>query len=260
MIVGVIGLGSLGNAIVRGLLKSGFPAGDLRVFDIDEAKSKVFWKLNVLVSGSATSLYFSSDIIILAVKPKDFSNVASKVSYVDDGKALVSVVGGVTLKTIVSKIQGKNIFRAMPNIACEFDEAVIAISGLEEIDKEMKDKILSLFSRLGDAIEVDENLMDAFTSLSASGIAFAAEIIRAFYEAGILLGLEHNLAKKVAVKVFTGSTRILSEKGFDEIFEHVATPGGTTIEGIYELNRHGVRGSIVDALKAASNKASKLSS
>ena len=260
MPIGILGLGSLGSAIAKGLLKSGMKPEDILVFDVDKSKIDLFRNLLIKSTSSSKALQSATDILLLCVKPKDFNEVASQLDNVEERKALVSFVGGLKLENVSSKIHGKGIFRAMPNISCEVCEAAIALTGPKDIDLELRMKVEKLLSRLGDVFDVDENLIDAFTSLSGSGIAFASETIKSFYEAGILLGLPHDVAKKVALKVFLGTSRLLEEKDFDDILKKVATPGGTTIEGIYLLEKKGVKGSIIEAIKAAADKASRLSS
>jgi pyrroline-5-carboxylate reductase len=260
MPIGILGLGSLGGAIAKGLLKSGMKPEDILAFDVDKNKTDAFQNLSIRSARSIKALQSATDILLLCIKPKDFNKVVSQLDEIKENKALVSFVGGLKLEVISSKIHGKGIFRAMPNISCEVCEAAIALTGLKDIDLELKTKVEKLLSRLGDVFNVDENLIDAFTSLSGSGIAFASETIKSFYEAGILLGLPHDISKKVALKVFFGTSRLLEEKDFDEILRKVATPGGTTIEGIYLLEKKGVKGSIIEAIKAAADKASRLSS
>ncbi|MGD0330914.1 MAG: pyrroline-5-carboxylate reductase [Nitrososphaeria archaeon] len=260
MHVGILGLGSLGSAVTKGLLKSGVTPEDIVVFDVEKGKVDSFKNLLIRSAPSIKVLQSNTDILLLCVKPKDFNNVASQLSGVEEDKVLISFVGGLKLEVISSRVQGKGIFRAMPNISCEVCEASIALASLKDVRIEQRMKVEQLLSRLGDVFVVEENVIDAFTSLSGSGVAFASEVIKSFYEAGVLLGLPHNTAKKVALKVFLGTSKLLEEKGFDEILERVATPGGTTIEGIYILERKAVKGSIIEAIKAGADKASLLSS
>ncbi|MGQ9781207.1 MAG: pyrroline-5-carboxylate reductase [Nitrososphaeria archaeon] len=258
MFVGVLGLGNLGGAVVRGLIRSGMPSEKIIIFDVDKSKVESFEKVGVRLSKSISSLQRDVDVLFLCVKPKDFESVAFQLSKFDEGKVLVSFVGGLKLEIIKSRIKGEGIFRAMPNIACEVGEAAIALAAAVNVSLASKRKVEELLSRLGEVYEVDERLIDAFTSLSGSGLAFASETIRSFYEAGILLGFTHDMAKKVALKVFMGASRLLTENDFDDVRKRVATPGGTTVEGIRVLEEKNVRGSIVEAIKAAADKASRL--
>ncbi|MEM3403081.1 MAG: pyrroline-5-carboxylate reductase [Nitrososphaeria archaeon] len=259
MPIGVLGLGNLGGSIVKGLIKSGYPPDQIFVYDQDERKHKEFTSMGVHPSVSSGALLFLTEVIFMCVKPSDFEKAARNFSFVEDSKALVSFVGGVKLESLATKIHGKNVFRAMPNISSEVCESVIALASPKTADANVKKKVVELLSKIGDVYEVEDSQIDAFTSLSGSGVAFAAEMIKAFYEAGVLLGLSHDNAKKVAVKVFLGTSKLLSQYDFEEISKRVATPGGTTIEGLYVLEKTGVRGSIIEAIKAGAEKASKLS-
>lgn len=258
MLVGVLGLGNLGGAVVKGLIRSGMPSSEIVVYDVDGGKIKLFGGMGVRSTESISCLQREVEVLLLCVKPKDSSNVFSQLSGVDAGKALVSFIGGLRLEAIRSKIKGEGVYRAMPNIACEIGEAAIALAASDCVDLASKKKVVDVLSRLGEVYEVDERFMDAFTSLSGSGLAFASETIRSFYEAGLLLGLDHDVSKKVALKVFIGASKLLMENGFDEVRRRVATPGGTTVEGIRVLEEKNVRDSIVDAIRAAAEKASRL--
>ncbi|MGB9726965.1 MAG: pyrroline-5-carboxylate reductase [Nitrososphaeria archaeon] len=258
MKVGIIGFGALGSAIVEGLIKSSFPAEELLVSDADKLKLESAKRLGVKIIDNVR-LCELADLIVLAVKPKDFNRVAEDIVKVEDKKALVSFIAGIRIDKIRSKIECKNVFRGMPNISVKVCDSVIGLTASEEADLRVKDDVIRLLSRIGKVIEVDERLLDTLTSISGSGIAFASEIIRAFYEAAVLLGFDHKTAKEVSLKVFSGTTKLLEEEDFEQIFRRVTTPAGTTIEGIYVLEKAGVRGIIIEAIKAAAEKASKLS-
>jgi pyrroline-5-carboxylate reductase len=259
MKVGIIGFGALGSSIVEGLIRSNFPAEELLVSDADRLKLESAKRLGVKVADNS-EICRHADLIILAVKPKDFNRVAEDIAKVGDKKALISFIAGLKIEKIRSKIECKNVFRGMPNISVKVCDSIIGLTASEEADLKVKDDVIKLLSRIGKVIEVEERLLDTLTSISGSGVAFASEIIRAFYEAAVLLGFDHKTAKEVSLRVFSGTTKLLEEEDFEKIFKLVTTPAGTTIEGIYVLERTGVRGCIIEAIKAAAEKASRLSS
>ncbi|MEM0053935.1 MAG: pyrroline-5-carboxylate reductase [Nitrososphaeria archaeon] len=257
MKIGVIGFGALGSAIVEGLIKSNIHPTEIFVSDVDQKKLDKAKSLGVIISNNH-EICQTADVIILAVKPKDFSRVVGELKKIDENKALISFVAGLKLEKIVSELKCRNILRGMPNLSVRVCDSIIGVTAFSETNNRVKEDVIKLLSRLGEVIEVEERLLDTLTSISGSGIAFASEIIKAFYEAGVMLGLDHETAKKVSLKVFSGTTKLLAEEDFDNIFKLVTTPAGTTIEGVYVLEKNGVRGAIMEAIRAASDKASKL--
>ncbi len=257
MKIGVIGFGALGSAIVEGLIKSKIPSTEILVSDIDQKKLKRAESLGVKISNNQ-EICETVDVIILAVKPKDFNKAVEELKKMDESKALISFVAGLKIEKIVSELKCKNIFRGMPNLSVKVCDSIIGLTAFSGVDSKVKENVIKLLSRIGEVIEVEERFLDTLTSISGSGIAFASEIIKAFYEAGVMLGLDHETAKKVSLKVFSGTTKLLAEEDFDRIFKLVATPAGTTIEGVYVLEKNGVRGAIIEAIKAAADKASRL--
>lgn len=257
MRIGIIGFGALGSAVAEGFIRSGVPAQEILVSDVDMLKLEKARKLGVDVSNTM-ELCKAADVIILAVKPKDFSKAAKEIGRVDDNRALVSFAAGLRMERIRAEIECRNLFRGMPNLSVKVCDSIIGLTASNEVDPEVKDNVVRLLSKIGEVVEVEERLLDTLTSISGSGVAFASEIIRAFYEAGVMLGLDHETARKVSLKVFSGTAKLLNEEGFDEIFKRVTTPAGTTIEGVYVLEKFGVRGAIIEAIRAAADKASKL--
>ncbi|MCX8188983.1 MAG: pyrroline-5-carboxylate reductase [Nitrososphaeria archaeon] len=257
MKIGVIGFGALGSAIVEGLIRAKISSADIFVSDVDERKLDRAKSLGVKISNNQ-EICETVDVIILAVKPRDFNKTVEELKKIDENKALVSFVAGLKIEKIASEVKCRNIFRGMPNLSVKVCDSIIGLTAFSKADNRVKDDIIKLLSMVGEVIEVEERFLDTLTSISGSGIAFASEIIKAFYEAGVMLGLDHETAKKISLKVFSGTTKLLAEEDFDKIFKLVATPAGTTIEGVYVLEKSGVRGAIIEAIKAASDKASKL--
>ncbi|MBO3754590.1 MAG: pyrroline-5-carboxylate reductase [Candidatus Brockarchaeota archaeon] len=255
----VIGTGRMGSLIVRHVVKT----GEYRVVatDVDPKKRLLAKSYGAEVFEKNRDAVRSSDAIILAVKPKEVEAVLNDVKDLIGGKLVISIAAAVPLKHMEKIVADARFIRVMPNILIEVGEAFIAIcpgSRATEEDVELASRV---FSRMGEVARVEENLMDAVTGFSGSGPAYVFTIIDAFADAGVKIGLPKELALRMAARMMLGSAKMVLEgKGRPmELRDMVATPGGTTIMGIYELEKGGVRPTIMNAVEAAFKRARELS-
>ncbi|MEM2941019.1 MAG: pyrroline-5-carboxylate reductase [Thermoproteota archaeon] len=255
----VIGLGKMGSIIVRRILKT----GEYRVVatDIDPNRRMLAESHGAEVFETNRDAAKNADIIILAVKPKEVASVLNNVKDFIDGKLVLSIAAAVTLNHMEKISPNTRFIRVMPNILIEVDEAFIALcpgSKAAEEDVELASKI---FSIMGEVVRVGEELMDGVTGFSGSGPAYVFDIMDALADAGVKIGLPKELSLKIAAKMMLGSAKMVLEgKGKPmELRDMVTTPGGTTIMGLYELEKGGVRASIMNAVEAAAKRAKELS-
>jgi pyrroline-5-carboxylate reductase len=148
----------------------------------------------------------------------------------------------------------------MPNIAATIGEAITAYSASPKLTKKDRERVELILCCFGDCIQVPENLMDAVTALSGSGPAYIAILIEALVTAGLRVGMPRDVAFKLVTKTLTGTADLLSQKMMHpaELRDSVTTPAGTTIAGIYELEKGSVRTSIMNAVDAATQAAERV--
>lgn len=249
----------MGSIIVRRILKT----GEYRVVatDIDPNRRMLAESHGAEVFETNRDAAKNADIIILAVKPKEVASVLNNVKDFIDGKLVLSIAAAVTLNHMEKISPNTRFIRVMPNILIEVDEAFIALcpgSKAAEEDVELASKI---FSIMGEVVRVGEELMDGVTGFSGSGPAYVFDIMDALADAGVKIGLPKELSLKIAAKMMLGSAKMVLEgKGKPmELRDMVTTPGGTTIMGLYELEKGGVRASIMNAVEAAAKRAKELS-
>jgi len=257
MNVGIIGYGNMGSSFARGLKEK---ASRIVVFDITEEKLKKALEDGF---GVAKDLYFlvkESQWILLAVKPKDAKSVLENLKEVFEDRLLISIVAGLSISTMESYLGKKKIIRAMPNINVAVQKGVIAYTCNSEVSQKEKEDVVKVFSSCGSLYEISEELMNAFTAIAGSGPAFVFKFLSALIMAGIREGFSYETSRGIAIDTVLGSCELLKRWGGhpEEWITKVASPGGTTVEGIKVLENRGFSGIVIECIEKTREKAEKL--
>ncbi len=257
--VGIIGIGNIGASILRGLLATREDAQFL-IADVRRASLNAFAsEPRVVPCDSNKELASKADVVILAVKPGDVGAVLEEIAPLIRDKLLISVAAGVTTVELERYIGGGRVIRVMPNIGARVGESVSAVCGGRNVvaeDEALADEILSA---IGSVYHVKESDMDIITGLSGSGIAFFAEVIDAMADAGVYEGLPRDLALTIAAKTALGAARmVISGDDPGTIKAMTASPGGTTIRGLYAMESRAVRAAMMDAVIEATKRSREL--
>jgi pyrroline-5-carboxylate reductase len=262
-ILGIIGFGNMGSAIVKGLINANiFMPSDIHVVDIDEEKLASAKADGHFTHSSVEELGELSNTIMVAVKPKDVPGVLQELRNISDDTLIISIAAGVPIREIEAVLGQKPVIRVMPNTPCMVGAGVSVISrGSKATDADFE-KARTILSSVGFVSEAPESLMDAVTGLSGSGPAYMALMIDALSDGGVKMGLPRNTALKLAVQTMFGTAKMILEKGIHpaRLRDMVASPGGTTIEGISALEAGGFRAALIKAVEMASLKSKELSS
>ncbi|EFJ11423.1 hypothetical protein SELMODRAFT_235312 [Selaginella moellendorffii] len=261
--VGFVGAGAMAEAIARGLSRASIvPFSRMIAADVSEARRRVFEQLGVKTVESNHEVASSSDVIILAVKPQIASIVVKDLKpKLTEEHLLVSIAAGVTLDRLQEWAGEARIVRVMPNTPCLVGETAAAMSlGLFATNKDA-DLVKSLFEAVGKIHIVDEKLLNAVTGVSGSGPAYIFLVIEALADGGVAAGLPRNIALSLAAQTVYGSAKMVLETGKHPglLKDEVASPGGTTIAGLHELEKGGVRAAFINAVVAATERGEKLS-
>jgi pyrroline-5-carboxylate reductase len=266
--IGIIGVGNIGSAILRGLLHAR-RVGQICIYDIKRenlgpytGESLPDSDSRVLLCASNTEVAERSDIIIVAVKPGEVYGVLEEIApIITDEKVVVSVAAGIPT-TVLERALGasKKVIRVMPNIGALVGASVTAVCRGTAADDEAEAGAKEIFEAIGTVYSVKERDLDAVTGLSGSGIAFFAAVIEAMADGGLHEGLPHDLALTIAAHTALGAaTLILAGKDPAEIRYMTASPGGTTIRGLHVLDAQGVKGALIAAVIEATRRARELS-
>ncbi|GAA2517543.1 pyrroline-5-carboxylate reductase [Pilimelia columellifera] len=260
--VAVIGTGKIGELMLSGLLRAGWPAGALlATARRAERREALREQYGLRVVDNLTAVV-EADVIVIAVKPQDAAALLDEVGgKVPADKLVVSMCAGLPTSFFARRLpEGAPVVRVMTNTPALVDQAMTAISAGGHANGEHLALAEELFRPLGRTIRVPESQQDAVTALSGSGPAYFYLLVEAMIDAGILLGLPRQVARDLIVQTAIGSAVMLRDSGEHPVAlrEAVTSPAGTTIAAIRELERHGVRAAMLAALEAARDRAREL--
>lgn len=262
--IAIIGGGNLGVSIAQGLVKSALVAPQ----NIMVTRRKVHLIEHLKSAGIQTGAdneraIAEADIVILAVKPKHLNQILAEHTSILQEKCpiLVSVITGVNLQDIQQILGDKvPLFRAMPNTAIAIQESMTCIS-TNNTAPEQKELIHQLFSALGKAVFIEDDLMAAATVLGACGIAYSMRYIRAASQGGIEIGFDANTAQLIAAQMVKGAAALLLETGQhpENEIDKVTTPQGCTIVGLNEMEHQGFSSALIKGIISSYNKIANIS-
>lgn len=263
--IGIIGCGNMGEAIFSRLSRVLDKSTALMVSEQDAARRDYIQsKYKVIVEIDNDTVVKYSDVIVVAVKPKDFEDLlkGEVCCGINEKKLLISIAAGITTKHIESVIGSEMpVVRAMPNMGATIGEAMTALSrGSSALDDHMKTAV-EIFSLIGDVVEVDEETMDAVTAISGSGPAYFFYMMEALIKAAKSLGLDDDVASRLVLKTALASAKLpgAMKEGPAALRERVASKGGTTEEALAVLKKNKFEDIVRDAVKAAHRRSREIS-
>jgi pyrroline-5-carboxylate reductase len=261
--IAVIGGGNMGEALIEGLVAKGTPAQKILVVEISEQKrEKLASDLRVGTSPSIDGSIGDAGTVIIAVKPGAVKEVLRTLSPLLSGEQLiVSVAAGVSLAFMEKQLDRRApIVRSMPNIAAKVGRAAVGMCANDAVTAELRGRAIEILESVGSVIEVEERQLDAVTGLSGSGPAFVFLMIEALADGGVLAGIPREKALELALLTVEGSAALIRETKVPPSLarEMVTSPGGTTIEGLLQLEEGGFRGLVMKAVRNAAEKAARL--
>ncbi len=261
--IGFLGAGRMATALAKGLIGVGlFPAGRVAASDPSPAARAAF-----SAATGAEAFEDNADAvqragtIVLAVKPAHAAPVLASLRGPLAGRLVLSIAAGVTLRTLESAVGATTrVIRVMPNTPALIGAGMSAFAagaGATAADTALAEKI---FGAAGLVASVPETLLDAVTGLSGSGPAYVYLVIEAMADGGVAAGLPRDLAQRLAAQTVLGAARMVLETGAHPgaLKDAVASPGGTTIEGLGVLEQRGVRAAFLEAVRAAARRSAEL--
>lgn len=253
----------MAEAIIGGLLAGhvcqaeALWAADPVAARCDRLKSR----FNVRVGSYNRQAVSWSDIVILAVKPQSLPDVLKEIG-ADLGRVLViSIAAGVTIRAIGQQAAGaKRLVRAMPNTPALVREGMTALAFGSGVSEEDMGVARTIFEAVGRVISVEERLMDAVTGLSGSGPAYVFQAIEALADGGVKMGLPRQAAELLAAQTVLGAAKLVLASGEHpaKLKDRVASPDGTTIAGLHQLEQGGFRATLMGAVEAATKRSQEL--
>ena len=214
------------------------------------------------VTESNDEVVAKATTVFLAVKPQQVSEVLAGISgkYTSEHR-LISIAAGVTLSKLEAALpSGARVIRVMPNTPALVGSSASGYALGGSATKEDGELAGRLLGAVGVAHEVKESLLDAVTGLSGSGPAYVYQFIEALSDGGVAAGLPRDVATQLAAQTVAGAAKMVLETGQHPgtLKDMVTSPGGTTIDGVHELEKGGLRSAVMNAVRAAAEKSREL--
>jgi pyrroline-5-carboxylate reductase len=260
----VLGAGKAGEALVAGLLSSGWskPADIVATARHQERIDELSKRYGIEGTLDNVAAVKGAQVVVIAVKPQDIEALLGDVgAALDSSQTVLSIAAAIPTELIERHVgDGVPVVRAMPNAPVTVHEGMAGVTGGAHATEEHVALAEEVLGSVGRSVRVDEAYMDAVTAVSGSGPAYFALLAESMIEAGILLGLSREVSTDLVVQTMLGTAKLLRDEKMHpvELREMVTSPGGTTISAIRELEQAGVRAAFLNAIQAAMKRSREL--
>ena len=260
-ILGIIGAGKMGSAIVTGLLKTNaITAGKILIYDRDPRQyTNLTSTYPVKTAKNIPELAALSDICLLAVKPQDKENVLTEMAAIGKRKLVISILAGVHTGYLEQKLGKIPVVRVMPNIGIKVGAGMSFCSPGRFVRPTDLKTVSRLFANFGEVAEIAEEKMDLVTAISGSGPAYFFLLMEILAEYAQKCGMSKKDSAKMARQIALASALLAKDEPAGQLRAAVTSKGGTTEAAILVLEKTGIRKIFSSALKAARNRARELS-
>lgn len=259
-----IGSGAMAEAMIRGILAEKLIDPDLimasgpRVERAQELHGR--YSIRAVTDNRAAARY--GHIVVLSVKPQTVSKVLPEIcGELEQGDLLISIVAGTPISVLRRELNILKIVRAMPNTPGQVGKGITVWTATPDVDELGRRQAQAILSALGREINVnDEGDLDRATALSGTGPAYVFLFMEALIDAGVHMGFSRRVAQELVYQTIEGSVAIARETSVHpvELRNRVTSPGGTTAEALYQLEKGGLRTVISRAVWAAYQRSKAL--
>jgi pyrroline-5-carboxylate reductase len=262
--IAVLGAGRIGEALIAGLLSSGWRSAADIVASSRRAErvTELTERYGIAASADNVEVAEGAALVVVAVKPQDIDALLEQIGpAITTDQTVLSIAAATPTPTIEARLAtGVPVVRAMPNTPSTVHEGIAGLCAGSHADDAHVTLAEEALAHLGSVVRVPERHMDAVTAVSGSGPAYFALLAEAMIEAGLLLGLSREISTQLVIQTMLGTAKQLRDEGLHpvELREMVTSPGGTTIAAIRELESAGVRAAFLNAIQAAMTRAREL--
>lgn len=262
--IGFLGAGKMASALANGFINAGLvDASSLIASDVFAgARDNFAATTGGRVTESNSEVVANANVVFIAVKPQQVGDLLSGVAGdVGADHLLVSIAAGVTLAALEGSLGGEaKVIRVMPNTPALVGASASAFALGSNATRDDAELAAKLLGAVGEAFEVKEGLLDAVTGLSGSGPAYVYQFIEALSDGGVAAGLPRDIATRLAAQTVLGGAKMVLETGQHPgpLKDMVTSPGGTTIAGVHELEKGGVRAAVMNAVRVAADRSREL--
>ena len=266
MKIGFLGAGKMATALAKGFVhaKLALPKEIMAGDPYDAARKHFADETGAKTAASNFEVAKFGDVLILATKPDQVAGALGEIHEHLKSKKdylLVSIAAGVTIAKLESALPaGARVIRVMPNTPALIGESASAFAMGKNAMSADGETAKKLLSAVGVVFQVKESLLDAVTGLSGSGPAYVYQFIEALSDGGVASGLPRDIATRLAAQTVAGAAQMVLQTGQHPgaLKDQVTSPGGTTIEGLHELEKGKLRATVMNAVRAATEKSKKL--
>jgi len=262
--IAVLGTGRIGEALIAGLLSSGWRTKDEIVASSRRAErvAELTDRHGIWATVDNVAVASRAALVVVAVKPQDIEALLGEIGpAITTEQTVLSIAAATPTATIERHLaDGVPVVRAMPNTPSTVHEGIAGLCAGAHADDAHVTLAEEALAHLGSVVRVPERSMDAVTAVSGSGPAYFALLSEAMIEAGIVLGLSRQVSTDLVIQTMLGTAMLLRDQKMHpvELREAVTSPGGTTIRAVRELERAGVRAAMFNAIQAAMERSREL--
>ena len=263
--IGFLGAGKMATALAKGFIRAKLvtPKQIIASDPVSAATAAFAREIGAKITASNSEVARFANLLILAVKPDQVSGVLADIrDHFTERHVLISIAAGVPIAKLEAGLGGgtARVIRIMPNTPALVGASASAYALGKSARPEDGEFAQKLFSSVGLAFRLKEYLLDAVTGLSGSGPAYVYLFIEGLSDGGVAAGLPRDVATKLAAQTVLGSAKMVLDTGLHPgaLKDMVTSPGGTTIEGLHELEKGKLRAAAISAVRAATEKSKKL--
>ncbi|MQS45099.1 pyrroline-5-carboxylate reductase [Companilactobacillus mishanensis] len=254
--IGFIGAGNIGGAVITGLVKNGFDSDQIIVKGGKSNTAKDLQDQLGFKMVSKIKQMADTDVIFIAVGQTALDSVMTELSSIAEGKLVVAFTGGATIAQLKKKLIGAKVAIAIPNTPVKVGAGFTGISYSDVFEEADKKKVCSILGYTGQVVEVPSEQLGILGTVAGCSPAFLDLFIEALSDAGVKHGLNRQLAYDAAIGMAIGASKLAkqSDLSVPELKDEVTSPGGSTIRGVAALEEYGFRNAVIKAVDAAEGK------
>ena len=260
--IGFIGAGTMGQALIQGLLAHGVPARRIVASDASARIRRAARRLRIRVVEDNVLVAKAADLIVLAVKPQQLAEVIAQLArHVTRRHLVISIAAGITLRWLEARLRGVAVIRVMPNLPATVGQGFAVMARGRHAGPSHRRLAAAIFSAAGEVVELPERHLNTVTAVSGSGPAYLFFFVQAWQDAAEALGLPPAVAQRAVRRTLHGSLRLLQAAGEPPsvLIAKVASKGGTTEAALRVLARRRVAAHLAEAIRAAARRSRALS-
>lgn len=259
-----IGPGAMAEAIISGLIRNGLSVPEMITISGPNQNrlEQLHQKYQVQTKTSNIEAVKNAKFVILSIKPQRLPDVLSELkNQIPEDALVLSIVAGASLKRIRKGLEHPLIVRTMPNTPSQIGEGITVWTATNQVSESQKQITISILGALGHEIFVqDEHYLDMATALSGTGPAYVFMFMESMIDAGVHMGLPRRIAEELVLQTILGSVNYYkqNDKHVSALRNQVTSPGGTSAEALYYLEKAGFRTAISRAIWAAYQRSTEL--